>query len=230
MTQPRWLCAFDFDSTLIQSEGIELVAKLLGVETEVSALTKKAMLGSVPFRESFLERVKFLKGLTTDQVKTAVAQQRWTTGALELLDWIVSQNGLPVILSGGLDFLLTPFVQGSVIEQWMCNKIEFRHGVATGEVIPPIIDAQAKADWLERLCQMHGIPLHLTAAVGDGANDIPMLMKANAGIAFYGKPKVLEKAKYSVSANPKMPNLMECQPILVEFLKQTQGLTAKEKT
>lgn len=197
----RRLVCFDMDSTLIDAEVIDELAKHACVGTEVAAITRRAMLGEIDFRASFTERMALLKGLSEEVLQHVAATLPIMEGAACLIKNLKAYGFKTAILSGGFDYFGDHLRQKFGIDYVYANKLEIIEGKLTGRVIEPVIDGRYKAKLLQDLSQQEGIYPQQTIAVGDGANDLPMLSAAGLGIAFRAKPLVREAAKQSMSTH-----------------------------
>jgi phosphoserine phosphatase len=195
----RRLFAFDMDSTLIQGEVIDELAKMAGVGEEVSKITAGAMRGDYGFNESFTRRVGLLKGLAAEQVYSLLDRIPLSPGAERLMRTLRLLGYKTAILSGGFNFFARNLQQRLAIDYVHSNELEIVDGKVTGRVIPPIVNGERKAALLKEIAQKEGISLEQVVAVGDGANDIPMISLAGMGIAYRAKPRVREKADHSIS-------------------------------
>ena len=195
----RRLVVFDMDSTLIQAEVIDELAKHAGVGDEVAAITESAMRGEIDFSESFRRRVALLKGLD-ESVLRNIAETLPLTEGLERLTSTLNNLGYKTaILSGGFTYFGNYLKDRFGFDYVYANELEIENGKVTGRVIPPIVDGQRKADLLREIAKKEGLQLQQTIAVGDGANDLPMIKLAGLGVAFHAKPIVRERAKNSIS-------------------------------
>ena len=194
------LFAFDMDSTLIQAEVIDELAKLAGVGAEVAKITEAAMRGELNFDESFTRRVGLLKGLPAEQVYSLRGTIQLTPGAERLIRTLKSLGYRTAILSGGFTFFAETLQQRLGIDEFHANQLEILGGKVTGRVVPPIMNGARKAALLEEIARREGIDLEQAVAVGDGANDLPMMAKAGMGIAYRAKPVVRQQADHSITS------------------------------
>jgi phosphoserine phosphatase len=199
------LFAFDLDSTLVDGEGIDELARAIGVYDSVAAITEKAMRGEIDFTESFQARLALLKGLSLADVDTAYDRIPLMPGAIDVFNALRNDGHRIAILSGGFDLLAERYIRDlGGVDYLAINTLELEDGFCTGRAIPPIIDAEGKAKALVQAAQELGIPLSRTVAIGDGANDIPMLKTAACGIAFRGKPALRAVAQAVVEEKDLM--------------------------
>lgn len=195
----RRLIAFDMDSTLIQAEIIDELAKMKGVGDEVSRVTEAAMRGELDFKQSFTRRVALLRGLREARVMELLDRVPLSPGAERLISTLKAQGYKTAILSGGFTFFGRHLQSRLGIDHLYANQLEIANGEVTGNVIPPILDGQRKAEMLQAIAKKEGIQLDQTIAVGDGANDLPMLNLAGMGIAYRAKPIVRQSAQHAIS-------------------------------
>jgi len=195
----RRLAVFDMDSTLIEAEVSDELAKAAGVGEQVSAITERAMSGELDFRASFKERLALLKGLDVSVLDSIGASLRLTEGAETLFAELKRLGYKTAILSGGFTYFAKQLQAKLGIDYVFANELEVVDGKCTGVAIEPIVDAQRKADLLKELAHKEGLRLEQTIAVGDGANDLPMLAIAGLGVAFRAKPLVKQSAKQAIS-------------------------------
>jgi len=209
-THPYQLVAFDMDSTLIQAECIDEIAKEAGVGEQVAAVTEQAMRGELDFTGSLKARVALLKGLDVHVLESVYQRIQLMPGAGELFDTLQRHGIKTAILSGGFVYFAERFADRLGADAFHCNDLEVQDGQLTGRTLGPIVDAQAKADKLVELAGQWNIPLKQTASVGDGANDLKVMAAAGLGVAFCAKAAVQEQADVAVNE----PNLAELIPIL----------------
>lgn len=193
------LVVLDMDSTLIQGEVIDEMARLRGVYEAVSEITQRAMTGGMNYDESLRARVSMLKGMTLEELERVYESVELTPGAAELLSVLKKLGYKLALISGGFTYVADRLKARLGIDYVYANQLEFKDGKLTGNVIPPIVNAQRKADLLDVIAQQDHLDLDQVIAIGDGANDLLMLEKAGLGIAFNAKPTVREKADLSLS-------------------------------
>lgn len=195
----RRLICFDMDSTLIQTECIDELAERAGVGEQVKAITERAMRGEIDFKESFTERVALLKGLD-ESVMKEIAENLPITEGVERLMFVLKHYGYKIaILSGGFTYFGEHLKRKFGIDYVYANELEIEDGKLTGRYLGEIVDGKRKAELLRLLAQVEKVDIAQTIAVGDGANDLPMLSTAGLGIAFHAKPKVVENAEQSIN-------------------------------
>ncbi len=195
----RRLVAFDMDSTLIESEVIDELAREAGVFDQVAEITERAMRGELEFNDSFRERVALLKGLEESALERVLARLQFTEGAERLISTLKALGYRTAILSGGFMWFGRKLQARLGIDHVHANELEIVDGKVTGRVVGEIVNGQRKAQLLTSLAAQEGISLEQTIAVGDGANDLPMLGIAGLGIAFRAKPLVKENAEQAIS-------------------------------
>ncbi len=195
----RRLVAFDMDSTLIQAEVIDELAKTHGVGAQVSAITESAMRGELDYRESLMRRLELLKGLDEARMAETAARIPLTDGAERLVSTLKHLGYKIAILSGGFTWFGARLKERLGVDYLYANELETAGGKLTGRLVGDIVDANRKAALLRTLADKERIHIAQTVAVGDGANDLPMLAAAGLGIAFRAKPLVRESARSSLS-------------------------------
>lgn len=195
----RRMVVFDMDSTLIDAEVIDELAKEAGVGDQVSKITESAMRGEIDFIESFQRRVGLLKGMDESVLQKVAARLRLTEGAEKLISTLRGMGYKTAILSGGFTYFANDLKQRLGINYVYANELEIENGKVTGRVTGQVVDGARKAQLLNEIAEREGIRREQIIAVGDGANDLPMLSQAGLGIAFHAKPLVKETAKHSIS-------------------------------
>lgn len=196
----RRLICFDMDSTLIQTECIDELAMRAGVGDKVKAITERAMRGEIDFKESFTQRVSLLKGLDVSVMKDIADHLPITEGADRLMS-VLKRCGYKIaILSGGFTYFGEQLRHRYGIDYVYANELEIdENGKLTGRYIGDIVDGKRKAELLKLIAQVEQVNLAQTIAVGDGANDLPMISEAGLGIAFHAKPRVKATAQQSIN-------------------------------
>jgi phosphoserine phosphatase len=195
----RRLVAFDMDSTLINAEVIDELAGIHGVRDEVARITEQAMRGELNFQESFRARARLLKGLPDAALQAVADSVKLNDGAHRLIRALKHFGYKTAILSGGFQYVGDHLKQELGIDYVYANELEIVDGVMTGEIRGGIVDAAKKAALLEEIAAREGIALEQTIAIGDGANDLPMLSRAGLGVAYHAKPLVKESASHAIS-------------------------------
>ncbi len=195
----RRLVAFDMDSTLITAEVMDELAKRHGVGEQVVAITGDAMAGRIDFQESFRRRAALLRGMPESTLADVANSVTLNKGAHRLLRSLQHFGYKTAVISGGFQYVGELLQRDLHIDYVFANALEIRDGVMTGEVDGEIIDANRKAVILKELAEREGVALEQTIAIGDGANDLPMLTTAGLGVAFHAKPVVREKAEHAIS-------------------------------
>ena len=195
----RRLICFDMDSTLIETEVIDELAIKAGVGDQVKAITERAMRGEIDFTESFRERVALLKGLD-ESVMKEIAENLPITEGVDRLMYVLKKYGYKIaILSGGFTYFGLYLQDKYGVDYVYANELEIVDGKLTGNYLGDVVDGKRKAELLKLIAQVEKVDIAQTIAVGDGANDLPMLGVAGLGIAFHAKPKVVANAKQSIN-------------------------------
>ena len=195
----RRLFAFDMDSTLIQGEVIDELARMAGVADKVVAITESAMRGEIEFQESFRRRVALLRGLPEQKVCELLGTIPLVEGAEQLIGTLKKLGYKTAILSGGFTFFARHLQERLGIDYVFANELDIVDGHVSGYVRTKIVDGVRKAELLQQIARKENISLEQVVAVGDGANDLPMLGVAGMGIAFRAKPIVRQTAGHAVS-------------------------------
>jgi phosphoserine phosphatase len=195
----RRLVCFDMDSTLIQTEVIDELARRAGAGSEVEAITQAAMRGEIDFKSSFIRRISLLKGLSESIMKEIAETLPVTEGAERLFGTLKTYGFKTAILSGGFNYFGRHLQNRFGIDYVFANELEISQGWLTGKHVGDIVDGEMKAELLKKIAFKEDIHLEQVIAVGDGANDLPMLNVAGLGIAFHAKPRVKENAQQAIS-------------------------------
>jgi len=187
------LVVTDVDSTLIGQEVIEELAEAAGTRAEVAAVTARAMNGEIDFERSLRERVATLRGVPASVFAEVLARITPTPGARDLIRAVHAAGGSFGVVSGGFEEVIVPLATSLGIDFYAANRLEVEGGVLTGRVTGRIVTSQVKVECLREWASSLGVPLERTVAIGDGANDVPMMNEAGVGIAFCAKPAVREQ-------------------------------------
>jgi phosphoserine phosphatase len=190
----RFLVVLDVDSTLIEDEVIELLADEAGSGAKVAEITFRAMNGELDFEQSLRERVATLAGLPESVIETVRSRVTVTRGVPELIAGVQAAGGKVAVVSGGFHEIIDPLARELGLDHWRANRLAVADGQLTGDVVAPVIDAAAKAQALREWAAAAGIPMHQTVAVGDGANDLPMMAICGLAVGFDAKAPVRDLA------------------------------------
>ena len=187
------LMVSDMDSTLISIETIDEVAREVGLSKEISLITEKAMQGHLDFSESFKKRLSILKGVRTESFNAVYENKlKLNSGASELVNFFKSTNVKTALVSGGINYFAEKVKDQLGIDTYRANDVEINNETLTGKVFGNIVDAKAKAKFIEELCVLYELKPNQVIAIGDGANDLEMMKLAGLSVAFHGKP-ILKK-------------------------------------
>lgn len=203
LTRPG-LLVMDVDSTLIDEEVIDLLGDAAGVGDRVARITARAMAGELDFAEALRARVALLQGLPAsvfDEVRAAV---HFTNGSLALIDALHEHGWTVGVVSGGFHEVVDDLATDAGIDHALANRLEVVDGVLTGHVVGPIVTRDLKQQSLVTWAQADGVPMSQTVALGDGANDIPMILEAGLGVAFCAKPAVRAAAPHAIDERDLM--------------------------
>ena len=198
----RKLIVFDMDSTLIQAEVIDELALVHGIGDKVMAITERAMNGEFDFDQSIRERVALLKGLSSDRMEEIYNRIELTQGVEEFIKTVRALGYKTAIVSGGFRYFAERFQKRLQMDYAFANELEIENGILTGKVVGEILNAQKKVDYIKFIAEKEKLDIQEVMAVGDGANDLPMLAFAGLGIAFHGKEKVRKVALHQMNYGP----------------------------
>ena len=188
------LMVSDMDSTLISIETIDEVAREVGLSQEISLITEKAMQGHLDFSESFKKRLSILKGVRTESFNAVYENKlKLNSGASELVNFFKSTNVKTALVSGGINYFAEKVKDQLGIDTYRANDVEINNETLTGKVFGNIVDAKAKAKYIEELCVLYELKPNQVIAIGDGANDLEMMKLAGLSVSFHGKP-ILKKS------------------------------------
>lgn len=194
----KHLLVADMDSTIVTGETLDDLAEFAGIKDEVAAITKRAMNGEIQFRDALRERVGMLKGLSSEFMEKAMEMVHLMPGAKELVGTMRANGAYCALVSGGFTFFTSRVAAEVGFDFNAGNQMEIVDGVLTGNVIDPILTKDSKLEYLRKFAEERGLDINDTCAVGDGANDLPMLLEAGLGIAYHAKPSVVAKARHCV--------------------------------
>lgn len=205
------LIVMDIDSTLINEEVIDLLGEEAGVGEQVAAITERAMRGELDFKQALEERVGLLAGLDREVFDRTFARVTFTPGALELIRTARERGWKVGVVSGGFHEVADRIVEAAGIDYCLANRLEVQNGKLTGKLAAEIVTRERKLEALRSWAHELGLPMSQTVAMGDGANDIPMIQAAGTGIAFCAKPKTREAAPFAINER----NLMLAMDIIL---------------
>lgn len=195
------LLFMDMDSTLIQCECIDEIADYLGIREQIADITERAMRGELDFAASLVERVQLLAGLDARVLDEVYRERiRLTDGAETLIHTVKAHDWKVGLVSGGFTYFTRRLQQKLNLDYARGNELEIKNGHITGSILGDIVDAETKRRALIEQAEIYDIPMRQTVALGDGANDLPMLKAAALGIAFHAKPKVRAEAPYCIDS------------------------------
>lgn len=192
------LLVADMDATIVVGETMDELAAHLGIRDKVAPITERGMRGEIDFHESLRLRTEMLKGLTLDTLHEAVAEMQYTKGAKTLVKTMNAYGAKCALISGGFEQFVHRTASELGFYKNACNRYEIGNGALTGRFISPVIDKDAKKKFLESETRALALDIRHTMAVGDGANDIPMLQAAGVGVGYFGKPAVQAATPYQV--------------------------------
>ena len=207
----KYLLVLDVDSTMIEQEVIELLADRVGLRDQVKLLTDQAMAGEIDFREALLQRVELLKGLSAEVFQDILAEIKITRGVPELVSSIQQSNGMVGAISGGFTQVLEPLAHSLGLDFFIANNLEVIDGLITGKISGEIVDAEMKAKTLLLWAKQNGFEVADTVAIGDGANDVPMLKASGFGVAFRPKDVLRPHADLIIEGNSLAPVIAELE-------------------
>ncbi len=196
---PSRLVVMDIDSTLIDEEVIDLLGDASGHGDLIADITERAMRGEIDFKQALRERVALLKGLSTDVFAHVLSQTHFTNGALDFVNECHRRGWKVGVVSGGFHEVADSLVEQAHLDHCLANRLMVRDGRLTGEVDGDIVTKESKLAALRAWAQSDGVPMDRTIAIGDGANDIPMILASGIGIAFCAKPVVQQAAPHSIT-------------------------------
>ena len=215
MTDTAGLLIMDVDSTLIQEEGIDLLGELAGSGAEVANITHRAMNGELDFTEALAARVALLAGLPDTVFATIRKQIHFTHGVRELVDTLHARGWKVGVVSGGFHETVDELADELGLDYVKANHLEIADGMLTGKVVGEVVTKDVKLASLKKWATELGLELSQTVAVGDGANDLPMILASGIGIAFNAKAVVREQAPYQINT----PNLA----LALDIIKEVRG-------
>ncbi len=188
----------DLESTIIENEMLDELADFVGMRAEVAEITRRAMNGELDFAAALAERVALLKGLPVSVLDDAARRIRVMPGARALVATSRAAGVRTALVSGGFTVFAEPVAASLGFDRVVANRLDIAEGRIAGTVRTPLVDRDAKRDALVALAAQEGVPIAATLAVGDGANDLPMLLAAGLGVAFHAKPAVAAAARWRI--------------------------------
>lgn len=191
----------DMDSTIVQEETLDELAAAVGLKDKIAAITARAMNGELDFKEALAERVAYLEGLDESALAETAGRMTMTPGARTLVRTMKANGAHCVLVSGGFTYFTERVAGIAGFDSHHGNVLEIANGKLTGRAVPPLRDKDDKLTTLQAEATTHGLPMAAVLAVGDGANDLPMLQTAGLGIAYHAKPAVREAARFCVDHN-----------------------------
>jgi phosphoserine phosphatase len=212
------LIALDLEGTLLAGELFTEVGERLGLGDELRAVTRDAMNGDLPFGEALARRTELIRGISMSSIRSVASSMPLTLGAEETVSTLRRMGLTPAIITGGFDLLAAPVADRLGIDHVYANRLAEEHGRVTG-LKPPVVTPRAKAECLRHLAAELGTPLERAIAIGDGANDVPMLCTAGLGIAFNAPPRVREAAHASVDGG----DLRAILPLVARHLDRNRS-------
>jgi phosphoserine phosphatase len=218
--QKKRLVVLDMDSTFIQQEVIDLIARAAGVGEQVAQITERAMRGEIDFKQSLAERVKLLKDLPVETLEKVRQEIDLSQGAERMVKVLQALGHKVAIVSGGFEDVIGPLLEKIGVDYYRANSFETYKGKLTGVTRGPLIDRKAKADALKEFAARCGVPLAQTVAVGDGANDLDMMALSGLSIAFNAKPVVQAAAKAAIN-DGNLENVLFLMGITQEEIDST---------
>jgi phosphoserine phosphatase len=188
----------DMDATMVKQETLNEMAEHLNLKDKIAVITEKAMRGEIDFPQALRLRVGMLKGLPLSAIFETLAKVEYSKGAATLIKTMRRHGTTCVLVSGGFDLFTKPVAEGLGFNKNYGNRLEIVEGKLTGDVIPPIVDKDAKERIVVDLARAGGLDMKQVATIGDGANDVPMLKKAGTGIGYFGKPAVVAATPHQI--------------------------------
>jgi len=199
-TRKKKLLICDLDSTLVQSETLDDIAEKVGIGEQVSEITARAMRGELDFRRALQERINLLKNMPETIIYEVAETLQFNPGAETLLRSAHEHGIRTVLVSGGFEPIVKVIADRLGFDRYICNQMEIADNKLTGRVLEPIVDASTKLNVLIEECQLMALNPVEACAIGDGANDIPMLQTAGLGIGYYGKQRVTSSTPYQINS------------------------------